>query len=157
VNWWPAHDNTQHQIPPLTPDTNEDFFPLLSHTFNDDNAHTFNDDNAHAFNDDKAHAFNDDNAHTFNYDNAHTFTYDNAHTFNYDNAHTFNYDNAHTFNYDNAHTFNDDNVHTFNSFRTAHERMLVCQVLFCRPRTSACSFAPFTYIFTIPNSFTDFL
>jgi hypothetical protein len=44
----------------------------------------------------------------------------------------------------------------FNSFRTAHERMLVCRVLFCRPRTSACTFVTCTYIFTLANSFSDF-
>jgi hypothetical protein len=44
----------------------------------------------------------------------------------------------------------------FNSFRTAHERMLVCRVLFCRPRTSACTFVTCTYTFTLANSFTDF-
>jgi hypothetical protein len=44
----------------------------------------------------------------------------------------------------------------FNSFRTAHERMLVCRVLFCRPRTSACTFVTCTYIFTLANNFSDF-
>jgi hypothetical protein len=43
-----------------------------------------------------------------------------------------------------------------NSFRTAHERMLVCRVLFCKPRTSVCTFVTCTYIFTLANSFTDF-
>jgi hypothetical protein len=43
-----------------------------------------------------------------------------------------------------------------NSFRTAHERMLVCRVLFCRPRTSLCTFVTCTYIFTLANSFSDF-
>jgi hypothetical protein len=42
------------------------------------------------------------------------------------------------------------------TFRTTHERMLVCRVLFCRPRTSACTFVTCTYSFTLANSFTDF-
>jgi hypothetical protein len=46
--------------------------------------------------------------------------------------------------------------HQLNSFRTAHERMLVCRVLFCRPRMSACTFVTCTYIFTLANSFSYF-